>query len=749
MARQFSYLCSSVLLAAMLCSLARGNDVDSRQRDLEWLKSRLTPVERFDKWLEKTGELPPDFNSLPSVPWLQDPLVQVFDRKEQRVTAEQWPARRAQISDLVEDWLLGHAPQAPGNVEAEILDKTQTDGREVWKVVLSFGPEHAAKLNCMLYLPNDTTKKNPFFMGESPRYMEWAEDAMKEGFGYCVYNAKDEAYEGVDDSNAFKDMFGDYDWAAFRRRGWSASRAIDWLVTLPFVDEKKIFIGGHSRGAKQAMAAAAFDERIAGIIASSPGSGGSMPYRYSDGTMFAESAEILTERFPHWVLLKARLYSGRENKFPTDSHFIYSMIAPRPVLISAATNDWVENTWILEQVFQNLEPVYGLLGAERNLGYRYRPGQHATDDETHKAYSKWLLMAANGGNLAAAFPFTPIHVWDYEKWAKTHPNHVLPAGNTGPFARDNAVQRINWLLGDGPAYEKMSVTLQKGETEMEAKMLARNSPPPPMRTKCVFADGIYGNVYYPSLEAAKDKEHKKPAVIWLCPFHTSTGYTGGFYRSSEITYVQLAKAGFVVMAFDQIGTGGRQDERRGFYEKYPDWSLMGKMVMDARHAIDALASVPNVDPNRIYLFGYAMGGMVAALTAAVDDRVAGTVSIAGFTPFRTDTDAKGMGGIRRYSHYYGWMPRMGAFVGRESNVPIDFDEILACIAPRSMLVVAPRVDWHADLGDIRQAVETARKTYSTGGAADKLVIDAPDDWNRLTDAMQDSAIAWLKNVDSQ
>jgi hypothetical protein len=38
-----------------------------------------------------------------------------------------------------------------------------------------------------------------------------------------------------------------------------------------------------------------------------------------------------------------------------------------------------------------------------------------------------------------------------------------------------------------------------------------------------------------------------------------------------------------------------------------------------------------------------MGGMVATLTAAVDERVSGVVSVAGFTPFRTDTDAAGTG----------------------------------------------------------------------------------------------------------
>ena len=50
-----------------------------------------------------------------------------------------------------------------------------------------------------------------------------------------------------------------------------------------------------------------------------------------------------------------------------------------------------------------------------------------------------------------------------------------------------------------------------------------------------------------------------------------------------------------------------------FYDRYPHWSQMGRMVEDTRAAIDALEKDSQVDPQRIYLFGYSMGGTVGLI----------------------------------------------------------------------------------------------------------------------------------------
>jgi pimeloyl-ACP methyl ester carboxylesterase len=167
------------------------------------------------------------------------------------------------------------------------------------------------------------------------------------------------------------------------------------------------------------------------------------------------------------------------------------------------------------------------------------------------------------------------------------------------------------------------------------------------------------------------------------------------------------------------------------------------MVEDARAAIDAAEKDSMVDASHIYLFGYSIGGTVALYTAALDPRVTGVICAAGFTPMRTDTAATGTGGIARFAYVKDILPRLGFFVGHESQIPYDFDDVLAMIAPRPVYVLNPLLDRDDTATDVQAAVKEAGKVYQLYGASENLQISSPWDYNRLTDAEQDAAIKWL------
>jgi hypothetical protein len=135
--------------------------------------------------------------------------------------------------------------------------------------------------------------------------------------------------------------------------------------------------------------------------------------------------------------------------------------------------------------------------------------------------------------------------------------------------------------------------------------------------------------------------------------------------------------------------------------------------------------------------------MVGLYSAALDSRVKGVVSISGFTPMRTDTADKHTGGIARYSYGYELLPRLGFFVGHESQLPYDFDEILATIAPRQVLVVQPQLDRDATPADVHKAVDSARQVYALYDATSKVQLQEPWDYNRLPNAIQDDIIKWM------
>ena len=150
-------------------------------------------------------------------------------------------------------------------------------------------------------------------------------------------------------------------------------------------------------------------------------------------------------------------------------------------------------------------------------------------------------------------------------------------------------------------------------------------------------------------------------------------------------------------------------------------------------------AIPNVDPDRIYVMGYSLGGNVALHTAAMDDRVAGAASISGFTPYRTDTNDRPTGGIRRLYDLHALVPRLGLFQDDPSQVPYDYDEVLRAVAPRPTLVYAPTGDRDATFADVDACVKAAMHANLTH-------LAPTDDRTRMEGAQTKAAVAWAKKA---
>src|SRR5690606_23015892 len=100
-------------------------------------------------------------------------------------------------------------------------------------------------------------------------------------------------------------------------------------------------------------------------------------------------------------------------------------------------------------------------------------------------------------------------------------------------------------------------------------------------------------------------------------------------------------------------------------------------------------------------------------------------------------------GIYGYSHLHGLLPRLGFFVGNESRIPYDFHEILALIAPRPLLMVAPTWDQFASLEDIKQSIQEVSKVYGLYGS-DNIHLYTPEDYNRFSPEMKDFVFEWTR-----
>lgn len=98
---------------------------------------------------------------------------------------------------------------------------------------------------------------------------------------------------------------------------------------------------------------------------------------------------------------------------------------------------------------------------------------------------------------------------------------------------------------------------------------------------------------------------------------------------SWYTGVEYARAGAMVLTYDPIGEGERNDEHKdatGEHDRVIDVPgvperVGGAMITDAMQGVSYLLSRPEVDAHRIGLLGFSMGSFVASLTGAVDARI--------------------------------------------------------------------------------------------------------------------------------
>ena len=164
------------LLLAAVC--AADDSTARRQQYLNDLRRILAPSYRndttrlsatdktFEDWQERTGELPPDFEAMPSNPFLPDPLEGV------KSTAD-WQARRKWIREQYEHWIIGKFPPAPDNLRGIVTSTRKEDGVEIRDVRLEFGPDHKGILHLQLVMPGTGQGPFPVFLTNHPRNRPW------------------------------------------------------------------------------------------------------------------------------------------------------------------------------------------------------------------------------------------------------------------------------------------------------------------------------------------------------------------------------------------------------------------------------------------------------------------------------------------------------------------------------------------------------------------------------------------------
>lgn len=726
----------------------------------------IYPYGTWRQWQAATGELPPDFDELPSLPFLPDLLVLDEGRTNRKVcTYADWIAKREEMAQRVQHWITGALPPAPEEVRATLQSERREGEVTVRELDLRFGPEFRASVRIELFIPNGRGRK-PVFLTQW-NHREWALLGLRRGYIGCRYAAADRR----DDTDAWRDLYvPDYDFTKLMRRAWAAHRVVDYLVQLDEVRPEHIAIAGHSRNGKQSLMAAAFDERIGAVVPSSSGTGGDIPYRYATDKFRLETIKVITARTPSWLHPRLRFFVGREHKLPADQTFLQALVAPRGLLYSSALTEGYGNPWAIEKAFESVKRAYDFLGASDSIALNLRRGRHGTVAADLETYFDFFDFVFDRGSIR---PPTRRY-WDYtfSRW-QGHSGEMLdprqfpvreiddPTEGVGRAGwerrKPEILERIRWALGEEPpgaVNTGPGVLDSGGLDDYLSATIGRPQETNDMKRAVLHpyqgvGDCVEAYLYYPAGRddhAAGGESTKLPVLVYLHGYSYPTGFSPYWPYTNAFSFEEVTAQGWAVLALDLIGFGTRIDEGTGFYERYPHWSKLGKMVADVRATVDALAGIDVVDSTRIVLFGYELGSLVGLHAAALDDRVYAAAVCGGFTPFRTLKGRDDVEGVRALSHLHGLQPRLGFFVGEEDRMPYDYHEALSCVAPRPLLVICPRASRDVVVDDVLRCVDMTRRVYDAYGKGRALTFSGPDYYNQFSRARFDELLSWLDSI---
>jgi pimeloyl-ACP methyl ester carboxylesterase len=232
-------------------------------------------------------------------------------------------------------------------------------------------------------------------------------------------------------------------------------------------------------------------------------------------------------------------------------------------------------------------------------------------------------------------------------------------------------------------------------------------------------------------------KRKLPAV--LCLHQTvaiGKGEPAGLGKNDNLRYaVHLAERGYVTLAPDYPSFG---DYTFDFANSSFQSGTM-KAIWNNMRATDLLQGLSEVDPDRIGCIGHSLGGHNTMFTAAFEPRIKAMVSNCGFNCFPKyfKGNLKGWSSAR-------YMPRIATVYNlNPTKMPFDFPEVVAALAPRPFLAIAPLQDDNFEVSGVKDCIAAALPVYDLLRAREKLAASYPDCKHDFPPESRIKAYEWL------
>jgi cephalosporin-C deacetylase-like acetyl esterase len=261
------------------------------------------------------------------------------------------------------------------------------------------------------------------------------------------------------------------------------------------------------------------------------------------------------------------------------------------------------------------------------------------------------------------------------------------------------------------------------------------------RIEIVVFESIPGRYVTANLYLPAQVTGKVPAALELCG-HGINGKTAGIYTAPA-----LALNGIAVLVVDPIGQGERLqliDENgnaltRGATTEHTllnaglnllGTSLAMQEFWDNHRALDYLISRPDIDGDRIGVFGSSGGGTQTAYFMGLDDRIKIAAICSYFSTRERTLELQGASDGCQHIPYE----------GRERLELADF-ALMA--APKPVLILAGKYDF-VDLWGAQQGFAQLKKAYQTLGIPDRADMLTVETGHGLGAEKREKLITWFR-----
>ena len=531
--------------------------------DMQAVSAGNPPAESFRVLAPPASEGPeitPYLQYQIALAWRQDELRR---SRWSRVKSESdLLALRAELKKSLSE-MIGGLPGQKTDLHAAITDTLAAQGFHIEKLLYQSIP--GFYVTALLYIPEDGAKVHPAVLvaaGHSPKgkiyYQELCQRLVRRGYFVLSWDpvgqgersqfwnaeAKKSRYNLICAEHA---VMGNLAYLAgtnlARWEIWDGMRAVDYLLSRPDVDSKRINLTGTSGGGFQAALLGALDERIHVIIPSSYIT--ALPMRIANRIFVDPDSDPEQDLF------------GFVSK-QVDHPGLLLMMYPRAVMISAATLDYfpVQGT---QKSYSEVRVFYERFGHGDRFALAESYNQHQFSLKNQEAALDFLdrfnaMPLRRGLPAVTSFEDSDLQVTksgqvsvDYPD-AKSLPYYIAQyAAENAPHARGNVAQM--YRTEQDPEISSWTVSPYIGFTPRSGlrwQLTGESSFAGVHIDRYLLHHSAY--LKMPLLRLYSEGGHPKGAIIW-CSFEG---------KATEKDWPQIARLvsdGYEVYSFDFRGMG--------------------------------------------------------------------------------------------------------------------------------------------------------------------------------------------------